>query len=409
MQVRLANNPRYQEHFLMNQAAIADYVVNQLQLFPSMEKLEVTEIGDGNINYVFRIINQTTGESVVIKQADKRLRSSGRPLSIDRSRIEAEILLWQNELAPDYVPKVYHFDPQMYAVTMEDISAYHNMRYQLMDQQIFPHFSEEISDYLAETLLPTTDLVLKREVKKQKVREFINIEMSDISEDLVFTEPYNNYKQRNSITPGNEEFIAENLYQNGPLQAEVAWLRNQFMNNAQALIHGDLHTGSIFINQKGLKVIDPEFAFYGPIGYDIGNVLAHLYFPLAQNVLEKPANEAFVQWNQSAIQEVFDKTREKFEKVYDQQVQCSLYQQEAFKQSMLDSIFSDALGYAGTEIIRRVVGDSKVKELRQLTDSAAQLKMERLLIKTGIQLITHRWKITSGQQLIQHFNELKER
>lgn len=70
MQVRLANNPRYQEHFLMNQAAIADYVVNQLQLFPSMEKLEVTEIGDGNINYVFRIINQTTGESVVIKQPD---------------------------------------------------------------------------------------------------------------------------------------------------------------------------------------------------------------------------------------------------------------------------------------------------------------------------------------------------
>lgn len=409
MQVRLANNPRYQEHFLMNQAAIADYVVNQLQLFPSIEELEVAEIGDGNINYVFRIVNQKTGESVVIKQADKRLRSSGRPLSIDRSRIEAEILRWQNELAPNYVPKVYHFDPHMYALTMEDISAYHNMRYQLMDQQIFPQFSEAISNYLAETLLPTTDLILKPEVKKQQVREFINSEMSDISETLVFTEPYNDYRQRNIITPGNQEFVAENLYHNGPLQAEVAWLRNNFMNNAQALIHGDLHTGSIFINQTGLKVIDPEFAFYGPIGYDIGNVLAHLYFPLVQNMLEQQSSEAFVQWNQSAIQEVFDKTREKFETVYDQQVQCSLYQQEAFKQSMLDSIFADALGYAGTEIIRRVVGDSKVKELRQLRDEAAQINMERLLIKTGIQLITDRWKITSGQQLIQHFNELKER
>ncbi|MEO1769086.1 S-methyl-5-thioribose kinase [Candidatus Enterococcus ferrettii] len=409
MQVRLAKNPRYQKHFLMDQAAIADYVVNELQLFPSIEELSVAEIGDGNINYVFRIMNQRTGESVVIKQADKLLRSSGRPLSIDRSRIEAEILLWQNELAPDYVPKVYHFDPQMYALTMEDISTYHNMRYQLIDQQVFPHFSEEISDYLAETLLPTTDLILARDVKKQKVRDFINSEMSDISEDLVFTEPYNNYKQRNIITPGNQEFVAENLYQNAPLQTEVAWLRNNFMNNAQALIHGDLHTGSIFINQTGLKVIDPEFAFYGPIGYDIGNVLAHLYFPMVENMLKKQSNQAFDQWSQSAIQEVYDKTRAKFEAIYDQQVDCSLYRNEAFEQSMLDAIFADALGYAGTEIIRRVVGDSKVKELSLLTQTEAQLKMERLLIKIGIQLIIDRRKITSGQQLIQHVNELKER
>ncbi|MGG5329643.1 S-methyl-5-thioribose kinase [Enterococcus sp. AZ163] len=409
MQVRLAKNPRYQKHFLMDQAAIADYVVNELQLFPSIEELSVAEIGDGNINYVFRIMNQRTGESVVIKQADKLLRSSGRPLSIDRSRIEAEILLWQNELAPDYVPKVYHFDPQMYALIMEDISTYHNMRYQLIDQQVFPHFSEEISDYLAETLLPTTDLILARDVKKQKVRDFINSEMSDISEDLVFTEPYNNYKQRNIITPGNQEFVAENLYQNAPLQSEVAWLRNNFMNNAQALIHGDLHTGSIFINQTGLKVIDPEFAFYGPIGYDIGNVLAHLYFPMVENMLKKQSNKAFDQWSQSAIQEVYDKTRAKFEAIYDQQVHCSLYRNEAFEQSMLDAIFADALGYAGTEIIRRVVGDSKVKELSLLTQTEAQLKIERLLIKIGIQLIIDRRKITSGQQLIKHVNELKER
>ena len=34
------------------------------------------------------------------------------------------------------------------------------------------------------------------------------------------------------------------------------------MNNAQALLHGDLHTGSIFANEQGVKVIDPEFAFY---------------------------------------------------------------------------------------------------------------------------------------------------
>ena len=35
------------------------------------------------------------------------------------------------------------------------------------------------------------------------------------------------------------------------------------MTNAQALIHGDLHTGSVFVKGDSTKVIDPEFAFMG--------------------------------------------------------------------------------------------------------------------------------------------------
>jgi 5-methylthioribose kinase len=53
------------------------------------------------------------------------------------------------------------------------------------------------------------------------------------------------------------------------------------MTTTQALIHGDLHTGSIFINENSLKVIDPEFAFYGPMGYDVGNIIANLIFAWA--------------------------------------------------------------------------------------------------------------------------------
>ena len=56
-------------------------------------------------------------------------------------------------------------------------------------------------------------------------------------------------------------------------------LKNNFMNNAQALIHGDLHSGSIFINERGMKVIDPEFLSMA-MGYDIGNVIGNLFFSL---------------------------------------------------------------------------------------------------------------------------------
>lgn len=396
----------YQEHFLMDSETVKRYVVERLGAFPAEAPVEVTEIGDGNINYVFRVVNQTTNESLVIKQADVLLRSSGRPLDIERNRIEAEILRLQNELAPQFVPQVYYYDQKMYALTMEDVSAYQNMRYELIEKHIFPAFSEEIAEYLARTLLLTSDLVLARDVKKQRVKAFINPEMCDISEDLVFTEPYNDYKKRNIVTAGNERFVAENLYENEPLQVEVALLRNNFMNNAQALLHGDLHTGSMFINQTGLKVIDPEFAFYGPAGYDIGNVLAHLYFPMIKNLFDPTSDREFHHWSKQMIREVYDKVQVKLAEYYDEAVTFSLYRNHTFKDTMLQGIMADAAGYAGTEIIRRVVGDSKVKEL-SLVLAEKKIAAERMLLKLGIQLIINRKHITCGNQLIDGITELE--
>ena len=222
---------------------------------------------------------------------------------------------------------------------------------------------------------------------------------------MVFTEPYDDYKQRNIVTSGNEQFVRENLYENVPLQVEVAMLRNNFMNNAQSLLHGDLHTGSIFINQRGLKVIDPEFAFYGPSGYDIGNVLAHLYFPMVKNLFDETVDQDFHQWSMATIEAVYDQVFTKLSVAYDEAVSFSLYRHHAFKDTMLQEIMSDAVGYAGTEIIRRVVGDSKVKEL-SLIASEKKIVAEQMLLKLGIQMVINRQHITSGRQLVDGIDEL---
>lgn len=50
----------------------------------------------------------------------------------------------------------------------------------------------------------------------------------------------------------------------------------RFCERAQALIHGDLHTGSVMVTHDSTQVIDPEFAFYGPMGFDIGAFLGNL-------------------------------------------------------------------------------------------------------------------------------------
>ena len=43
---------------------------------------------------------------------------------------------------------------------------------------------------------------------------------------------------------------------------------------------------------------------------------------------------------------------------------------------------ADSLGYAGTEIIRRTVGDSKVSEISSVKDLSRRIPMEKALIST---------------------------
>lgn len=389
--------------FLMKPEDVQRYAVEVLHRFAPEEKTECREIGDGNINYVFQVRSRKDGRSVIVKQADKLLRSSGRPLDIYRNKIEAETLKLEASLAPGFIPEVYYYDETMAALSMEDISAYKNLRKELAAGRVYGHLAENLSAFLAQSLLPTTDLVMDRREKKERVKFFTNPELCDITEDLVLTEPYYDYKGRNILTAGNEDFVRTFLYEDADLHAQVGMLRNNFMNNAQALLHGDLHSGSIFANEAGVKIIDPEFAFYGPMGYDIGNVIGNLFFSWANKAFTGAGAEQ-TEAVRGLIADLCDLTAEKLAQKYDEIVTFPLYRTAGFQKAYLDGVMADSYGYAGTEIIRRVVGDSKVMEVTSVTDPDQRIPMERALIKMGIFLIKHREQGLTGQTVVRAFD-----
>ena len=380
---------KYQEHFLLDCDEVISYV-KEKNLFSENADLTVKEIGDGNINYIFKVENKIDGKSIVLKQADKLLRSSGRPLDLTRSKIETNILRIENDLAPHFVPEIYFYDEIMCVLAMEDISEYKNLRTELIAGKIFPNFADNISEFLSRTLLLTTDLFMNKFEKKKNVKEFINPELCDISECLVFTEPYDNNKNRNIITTGNEEFVENMLYKNEDLHFAILKLREKFMNYSQSLIHGDLHSGSIFINEKGIKIIDPEFSFYGPMAYDIGNVIGNLYFPLyrAKFFMEdSKKKEEFINWLEKCILDIPILFSKKCKLLWEKYSNDKLLKNKKFRDYYIENIIKDSLAYAGTEIIRRTVGDTKVLELTSLETSEKKLELERSLINKAISMI----------------------
>ena len=380
---------KYQEHFLLDCDEVISYV-KEKNLFLENDDLTVKEIGDGNINYIFKVENKIDGKSIVLKQADKLLRSSGRPLDLTRSKIEANILRIENNLAPHYVPEIYFYDEIMCVLAMEDISEYKNLRTELIAGKIFLNFADNISEFLSRTLLLTTDLFMNKFEKKKNVKEFINPELCDISECLVFTEPYDNNRNRNIITAGNKEFVENTLYKNEDLHFAILKLREKFMNYSQSLIHGDLHSGSIFINEKGIKIIDPEFSFYGPMAYDIGNVIGNLYFPLyrAKFFMEdSKKKEEFINWLEKCILDIPILFSKKCKLLWEKYSDDKLLKNRKFRDYYIENIVKDSLAYAGTEIIRRTVGDAKVLELTNLETSEKKLELEKELISKAISII----------------------
>jgi 5-methylthioribose kinase len=398
---------RFSNYFLMNADDVIDYVKEKLTIFKEDAELTCKEIGDGNLNYVFRVVDQKNGDTVIIKQAGHTARISDEfKLSTDRIRIEANVLLLQDKLSPGLVPTVYLFDEVMSCCAMEDLSDYTIMRTALINHETFPAFADHITTFIVNNLLLTSDVVMEHKEKKQLVQQYINTELCEITEDLVYTEPFYDNNNRNELTSGNKEWIQSTIYDDEELKLETAKLKFSFMNNAQALLHGDLHTGSIFITKESTKVIDPEFAFYGPMGYDIGNVIANLFFAWVNG--NAHGNEDFTAWIEKTIEDVVDQFKEKFLFKWDQEVTDLTAKQACFKEWYLGEVLADTAAVTGLELSRRIIGLAKVKDITSITDSDKRIEAERICLTAAIRFIKHRSKFTEGKDFVAMFKEAEK-
>lgn len=360
------------------------------------DNLKITEIGDGNINYVFKIVKQNY-DSIIIKYAANKLRSSGRALDSRRIKIESAYLKKAAFYAENFVPEIYKFDEANSVIVMEDISKFKNLRKELYDFKKYKNLSKLVAKFLASVCGNTGVIVQGRAKKRENAGFFVNPAMCDISDDLVFTEPYNNYKKRNIIFPGEEAFVEKNIYADKKLKAQVDLLKQNFMDNAQCMLHGDLHSGSIFVNDSGIKILDSEFAFYGPLGYDAGNYAAHLIISLVSAGFRN-APEDFTKYLKNQIELFFDQLFDNLEKIFRQNLDTN-YFSKSFAKKYLADIAADCFGYAGTEIIRRTVGDTKTLEIESLAGKKRRL-CDKALINIGKTLIMERKKFKSGKDAL---------
>lgn len=399
-------------HPLTEQEAI-EIARNLDQFFPSNASLSCKEIGDGNLNLVFHIIDSTSGKSLIMKQALPYAKVVGDswPLTLDRARIESEKLILEGKLAPGLVPQVYKYDPELSLTIMEDLSDHVIMRKGLIEGNEYPHFADHISTFLANTLFYTSDLGMNQQDKKLQVKNFINPDLCKITEDLIFDDPYT-VSSNNNYEPAIEDAAAA-LRANDDLHLEIAILREKFLTQAQALLHGDLHTGSIFIKENSTKVIDPEFAYYGPMGYDIGAVFANLLLNYAGQeywMKDAAAREAFRNNLLQTIISIWNQFNDKFLALWETHgVDRMANEAKGYKEYYMKKVLQDTVGYTGAKMVRRIVGLAHVVDIDGIEDAAIRNSAQRLALAIGTELIVRNRSIETIEELIELVKKQLER
>ncbi|WP_409330282.1 S-methyl-5-thioribose kinase [Trujillonella humicola] len=329
----------------------------------------VVEVGDGNLNLVF-VVADTAGRSLVLKQSLPHVRTDpGWPMTRERSAREARILAAHRAVDPDHVPELLHFDPDGVVLALEDLSDHVVWRTALDRGELHAEAATDLGVYAARAGFGTSVLALGTAGHKAAVAAAMNPELSEVTEDLVLTEPFVEHPH-NAVLPANEADVAA-LAGDPGVQAAVGRAKWAFMTRAEVLLHGDLHTGSVFVRAaagevpRSTRAFDAEFGAYGPLGFDVGMLWGNLVLAAARAVaLGEDERAARLLELPAATWTAFEA---EWRRLWPTRTDPRVYG-DAVLAELMARARADATAYAGAEAARRVIGFAKVSDVQTLPE-----------------------------------------
>ncbi|MBN3518907.1 phosphotransferase [Algoriphagus lutimaris] len=242
--------------------------ISNIPFWKADEKILKSEsAGESNMNVVVRV--STNMRSVIIKQSKPYVNKFPQiPAPIERIYVEHEFFkaISKSSTLRNYSPQVLKFIPEQHLLITEDLGK----------------GSDFIGIYSGDFYLGTTDvndlcdyLIALHDLEPKEFPD--NSLMKKLNHEHIFSFPFQieNGFDLDSIQYGLQE-ISLKYKTNIPLKRKIEELGKRYLKQGETLLHGDFYPGSWLKTGKGLKVIDPEFAFLGDPEFDLGVLFAHL-------------------------------------------------------------------------------------------------------------------------------------
>jgi 5-methylthioribose kinase len=168
------------------------------------------------------------------------------------------------------------------------------------------------------------------------------------------------------------------------------------------------------VTDADTRVIDPEFAFFGPIGFDVGAVLANLmlsYVAQDGHPGDPDAIAAYRHWLLDTIEAVWIGFETKFLALWRKSATGDAFVAELFadpagaealeahRLTTMARIFADSVGFAGAKMVRRILGLAHVEDLESIEDPGIRAACERRALHLARSLMIDRATIGNIKRL----------
>ncbi|NOT60288.1 MAG: phosphotransferase [Acidobacteria bacterium] len=252
-------------------AGLTNYLLDWQWLAANEAIHTVTKAGEGNMNCTLRV---TTNErSFIVKQARpwvEKYPTIAAPW--ERALIEGGFyqLIAGAATLQQMMPRLLGSDAVSRINVFEDLGASDDlMRLYAGERKLELAQIETLAAYLTQ--------LHRGFVRYEDKAAFANRAMRTLNHFHIFVfplQPANGF-DLDAITPGLQA-AAQKLKDNAAYVARVTQLGELYLQDGDALLHGDFFPGSWLQAADGLKVIDPEFCFFGAAEFELGVMLAHL-------------------------------------------------------------------------------------------------------------------------------------
>jgi len=237
------------------------------------EKLDaVSHAGEGNMNLTLRLV--TGRRSLILKQARpwvEKYPSLAAPAG--RSRVEQafyEVASLRPELA-GAMPRLLGSDPSSGVLALEDLGEAQDFTPLYRQGELTERELQELVAFLVALHRPVENVTPDQRAVLR------NREMRALNHEHIFRLPLakDNGLDLDAYSPGLHA-VADHIKDDARYVEAVAALGRRYLDDGDALVHGDYFPGSWLRTGAGIRIIDPEFCFLGPAAFDLGVMLGHL-------------------------------------------------------------------------------------------------------------------------------------
>lgn len=364
----------YDSYGNLTVAGVADYL-KEKKIFSADANLTVVDLHavkesiEGFVNLIYHVYDQS-GKSVIMKQMlsmprfriedekNNTVEDSNRSewtLDLGRMRSEIATLIFWNSVYPGISPEIYLFDEANRIIVMEDLMDLSLLRFELCRMVKHHHLTNKIGAFFARNLFYSSNLHLTNYKKSEVERFFTNPEYTALV-PFLFHENIGISWEREMI-PGTDQKRKE-LLDNPQIRTEFKRLEDKFMNDKECLIHTDLHSSNIMISADDVRIIDGEFAGFGPLAQDFGRLTASFtlnyisWFGDTDRTAEEKA--AFHDYLITTIEALYSTFQNEFRQLVE------AHREESYSLKTLDvdayliDQLQNALSYTGVNVMSRL-------------------------------------------------------